>query len=101
VSNTHNKGIAAVYSWGHHWFERVITGRKNVRLEEVMKINESSDTQIVGMHLAKRQNERVLKGKLENRAMRGQCIESNCGETAWWCGRHVTVAVGGRCEGRK
>jgi hypothetical protein len=40
----------AVYSWVYHWFKGVISGRKNIRLEEAMKINESSDTKIVSMH---------------------------------------------------
>jgi len=46
---------------GYRWFKRVISGRKDVRLEEVMKINESSDTKIVGMHYTKARIREFLK----------------------------------------
>jgi len=86
---------------GYHWFKRVITGRKNTRLEEVMKINESSDTKIVGMHHTKGRTGEYLKESWIIKYLRGQCVRSNFGRTAFWCRRHVSVAVDGRCESRK
>jgi hypothetical protein len=46
---------------GCHWFKRVITGRKNIRLEEVMEINDSSDTKIVGVRHTKARIGEFLK----------------------------------------
>ena len=88
VNNTQNKGSGAVYSWEYSWeyiweysweYRWVISGRMNIRLQEVMKINESNDTKIVS------KNRRVLKGKVDNHVIHGQYIRSNCAEdTLLW-----------------
>ena len=50
MNKTQNKESSAVRNWWVPLVQEVITGRKNLRLEEAMKINENSDTKIVGMH---------------------------------------------------
>jgi hypothetical protein len=63
-NNTGTEGSVAVQNWSagvYHWFKRIITGRKSMRLGEMMKINGNGDTAIVGMQHTKARIGEFLK----------------------------------------